>query len=86
MKILDYESKATIAVPINIVQTDEKGKYLYVVENNGGKLTARKRQVDVGESYGGLMEIRNGLKGGDVIITEGYQTVYEGQLVTADVI
>ena len=86
MKILDYESKATIAVPINIVQTDEKGKYLYVVENSGGKLIARKRQVDVGESYGGLMEIRNGLKGGDVIITEGYQTVYEGQLVTADVI
>ena len=86
MKILDYESKATIAVPINIVQTDEKGKYLYVVENSGGKLIARKRQVDVGESYGGLMEIRNGLKGGDVIITEGYHTVYEGQLVTADVI
>jgi hypothetical protein len=42
--------------------------------------------VDVGETYNGLMEIKNGLKGGDVIIREGYQTVYEGQLVTAEIL
>jgi membrane fusion protein (multidrug efflux system) len=86
MKILDYEVKGTIAVPVNVVQSDEKGKYVYVVENTGGKLVARKRVVDVGETYNGLMEIKNGLKGGDVIIREGYQTVYEGQLVTAEIL
>jgi multidrug efflux pump subunit AcrA (membrane-fusion protein) len=42
MKILDYEVKGTIAVPVNVVQSDEKGKYVYVVENTGGKLVARK--------------------------------------------
>jgi hypothetical protein len=41
--------------------------------------------VDVGEAYGGLMEIRQGLKGGDVIITEGYQTIYDGQAVTTGI-
>lgn len=82
MKILDYERKAAVAVPINLVQTDEKGKYVYVAEFTAGKLIARKRPVDVGEAYNGLMEIRNGLKGGDIVITEGYQTVYDGQLVS----
>jgi len=82
MKILDYEAKATIAVPINVVQSDEKGKYVYVMEKAGEKMVARKKTVNVGEAYNGLMEIRSGLAGGEVIITEGYQTVYDGQSIT----
>jgi membrane fusion protein (multidrug efflux system) len=83
MKILDYEAKAAIAVPVNIVQSDEKGKYVYTIERSGDKMVARKKQVDVGAAYNGLIEIKNGLAGGEVIITEGYQTVYDGQIVTA---
>lgn len=82
MKILDYQAKATIAVPINVVQSDEKGKYVYVMEKAGEKMVARKKTVNVGEAYNGLMEIRSGLAGGEVIITEGYQTVYDGQSIT----
>jgi membrane fusion protein, multidrug efflux system len=82
MKILDYESKAAVAVPINVVQSDENGKYVYVIEKQGEKEVARKKAVIVGESYGGLTEIKSGLKGGDMIITEGFQSVYDGQAVT----
>lgn len=82
MKILDYQAKATIAVPINVVQSDEKGKYVYVMEKAGDKKVARKKIVNVGEAYDGLMEIKSGLTGGEVIITEGYQTVYDGQSIT----
>lgn len=82
MKILDYEVKSTIVIPVNTVQTDEKGKFVYVIEKSGDKLLARKKQVTVGEVYEGKIEIRAGLSGGDVLITEGYQTVYDGQAVT----
>ena len=82
IKILDYEAKAAVAVPINVVQSDEKGKYVYVAEKTGDRLVARKKTVLVGEAYGGLMEIKSGLSGGDVVITEGYQTVYDGQALT----
>lgn len=82
MKILDYQARATIAVPINVVQSDEKGKYVYVMEKAGDKKVARKKTVNVGEAYNGLMEIKSGLTGGEVIITEGYQTVYDGQSIT----
>ena len=85
MKIQDYTNPDAITVPLNIVLSDEKGRYLFVAEqaNNNGRLVARRRVVTVGESYGGMMEITSGLKVGDLIITEGYQTLYDGQSITA---
>ncbi len=83
MKILDYRAKEAVTVPINLVQSDEKGKYVYVAEKSGDKYIARKKNVVAGESYNGVMEIKTGLAAGDVVITEGYQTVYDGQVVTA---
>lgn len=82
MKILDYQAKGAVAVPINVVQSDEKGKYVYIMEKAGDKMVARKKTVIAGEAYNGLMEIKSGLTGGELIITEGYQTVYDGQAVT----
>lgn len=84
MKILDYEAKATVAVPVNVVQSDETSKYVYVMEKSGDKMVARKKTVITGEAYNGLMEIKSGLTGGELIITAGYQTVYDGQAVTTN--
>ena len=82
LRILDYEVKSTVAVDVNVVQSDEKGKYVYVMEKAGDKMVARKKVVLVGEAYDGKIEIKSGLTGGELIITEGYQTVYDGQNVT----
>lgn len=82
MKILDYEAKGAVAVPVNVVQSDEKNKYVFVMEKAGDKMVARKKVVTVGETYNGLTEIKSGLSGGELIITEGFQTVYDGQSVT----
>jgi membrane fusion protein (multidrug efflux system) len=81
MKILDYKAKAAVTVPVNVVQTDEKGKYVYVIEKSGDKWLVKKKIVIVGESYNGTIEIKSGLTTGDVIITDGFQTVYDGQSV-----
>jgi len=81
MKILDYEAKGAIVVPVDIVRSDEKGKYVYVVEKSGDKMVVRRKSVNVGEAYNGLIEVKVGLTGGELIITEGYQTVYDGQAV-----
>lgn len=83
VKILDYAADKAVVVPVNVVQTDEKGKYVYVQEKAaGGKTIARKKSVIVGEVYGNIMEIKSGLAAGEQIITEGYQSLYEGQLVS----
>lgn len=82
IKILDYNADNVIAVPLNVVMTDEKGKYVYVMDKNGDQKVARKKQVIVGESYGELIEIKSGLNAGQQLITEGYQNLYEGQVIT----
>lgn len=81
MKILDYKAKAAVTIKINLVQSDEKSKYVYVAEKSGDKMIARKKAVTVGEAYNGLIEIKSGLSGGEVIITEGFQSVYDGQAI-----
>jgi hypothetical protein len=65
------------------VQTDEKGKYVYVAVKEGDVMKARKKQVFVGENFGGRVEIKgNSLAATDILITEGYQSVYDGQVIT----
>jgi RND family efflux transporter MFP subunit len=82
VKIEDYTKASAITVPLNVVQSDEKGKYLFVVDKSNNKLVARRRVVTIGESYGGMIEITSGLKAGEQIVTEGYQTLYDGQAIT----
>jgi membrane fusion protein, multidrug efflux system len=81
-KILDYSAAKAVVVPINLVQTDEKGKYVYVLEKQGDKSIARKKPVIAGETYGGLFEIKSGLTGTEMLISEGYQSVYDGQAIS----
>jgi multidrug efflux pump subunit AcrA (membrane-fusion protein) len=66
---------------MNTLQNDEKGKYVMVAVTENGKLKARKRSVNVGELYGNNLEVKEGLKPNDALITEGFQGLYDGQLV-----
>jgi membrane fusion protein, multidrug efflux system len=81
VKFQDYEVPNAISINVNTVQTEEKGKYVYVAEQEGKKLVARKRMITVGELYGQLIEVKTGLTEKDQLITEGYQNIYDGQTV-----
>jgi len=43
VKIKDYEKKNAISIPVNLLQNDEKGKFVYVVAMEAGKMFARKK-------------------------------------------
>lgn len=82
VKILDYSAGNAIAVPISVLQTDENGKYVLISALENGKTIARKKVVTIGELYNDLIEIKSGLQSGDQLITKGYESVYDGQLIT----
>jgi len=83
VRLQDYNVAKTLAIPINTLQTDDKGKYVMVAtkdkENN---LLAHKKAITIGQSYGDKVEVTGGLKEGDQLITDGFQGLYEGQLIT----
>jgi len=81
LKIKDYAAADAIAVPLNTLQNDEKGKYVMIASKENGKMIARKRVVNIGLLSGDSLEIKTGLKAGDQLITEGYASLYEGQLL-----
>lgn len=83
VRILDYTAPKAVTVPVNVVQSDETGKYVYVMSAENGRNVARKKPVVVGEIYGSNAEVKAGLSGGEQLITEGYQALYDGQLVNA---
>lgn len=82
LKIKDYTAANSMAIPLNTLQNDEKGKFVIIASTENGKLIARKRNVNIGLLSGDLLEIKTGLKAGDVLITEGYGSLYDGQLLT----
>jgi membrane fusion protein, multidrug efflux system len=82
IQIQDYAVANTVTVPVNTVQTDENGKYVFIAVQEGGRTVARKKPVGVGELNGQLIEVKVGLAAGDQLITEGYQNLYEGQVIS----
>lgn len=83
VKIQDYAAPNAVVIPVNVVQSDETGKYVYVLsKSSNGKTTAHRVVVTIGEVYGDKVEIKAGLKAGDQLVTEGFQNLYEGQMIT----
>lgn len=82
VKIRDYSNNGAITIPVNTLQNDEKGKFVMVAAKENGKMIARKRNVTVGELYNDQLEVKSGLQSGDVLITEGFQGLYDGQAIT----
>lgn len=86
VRILDYAASNAVVIPINTVQSDENSKYVYLLTKlSNGKTVAKKQAVVIGEVYGSQVEIKSGLKPGDQLITEGYQNMYDGQLISTSI-
>ena len=82
IKVKDYEKPQALVVPVNVVQKDETGDFVYVATQEGGQNIVRKKKVTTGLTYGGKAEVTGGLAVNDRIITAGYQNLNEGQPVT----
>ncbi len=81
VQINDATRKDAVVIDQNLIQNTENGTIVYVAQNEGGKKVAKSRTVKTGLSYNGQIEILDGLKAGDQLITQGYQDVADGQAV-----
>ncbi|MGV3767543.1 MAG: efflux RND transporter periplasmic adaptor subunit [Chitinophagaceae bacterium] len=84
VRIKDYGNKDAITIPVNTLQNDETSKFVLVAVKEKEGMVARKRTVTVGELYANKLEVKSGLQPGDVLITEGFQGLYDGQPITTE--
>src|SRR5580658_6107411 len=82
VKLQDYSANNVVTIPINTLQTDETGKYVLVGVQQQDRLVAHKKSITIGQTYGDKVQVTGGLEFGDKLITDGFQGLYEGQLIT----
>jgi RND family efflux transporter MFP subunit len=82
VKINNYNSDNHIVIPSRVVREDLKGAYLYVALKDGKRWVARKKYITLGKSYRNKSEVVLGLDPGDLIITDGFNNVADGTILT----
>jgi len=82
VKLQDYTASNVLTIPVNTLQSDEKGKYVMVAAKDKDRLIAHKKAISVGQPYSDKIEVTGGLQQGDQLISDGFQGLYEGQLIT----
>jgi membrane fusion protein (multidrug efflux system) len=85
IQIKDYSNPKAITVPISIISENADGEqFLYIAQNpdKNGNAIAKRVIVTVGLSQGEFVEIVDGIKDGDLIISEGARSVKDGQKVS----
>lgn len=81
IQINDYHSDNSVIVPMNLIQTDDEGSYVYVIRPKDNFSAAYKQPVEIGNSYNGVAEIVKGLGAGEKVVSTGYQELIDGELV-----
>lgn len=82
LMIRDYKNDSAIVVPSTSINKDLKGDFVYLAVQGSNGLTAEKRYVKKGSSFGATTEIKEGLKAGDKVITVGYNMVNDGEIIS----
>lgn len=78
IKVIYHTEPNAIVVPVNLVQTVNNEKIVYIAETNGKNTVARKKVVEVVGVFGDGAEVK-GLNKGDKVVTVGYQSLSDGE-------
>lgn len=78
LQLLDYVNEEALAVPTRLIQKDEIGQYIYVVEKRESGSIARKVYVVAGTTSNKETEITEGLQGDEQIVDRGFRELTEG--------
>ena len=81
IKIKDYTNEKAFCIPVNYVQSNQDGKFIYVAKQNGNEWTAERKMIKTGMDYNGIIEILEGITVGENIITSGFQNLNGGEKV-----
>ncbi|MBU2997683.1 efflux RND transporter periplasmic adaptor subunit [Cellulophaga baltica] len=84
LKINDYTSESAILIPQSIVSENAEGEqYIYVVtdKKTNDEGVAKKVVIKTGKTQGDVIEVLEGVKNDDEIISEGARSVENGQAV-----
>ncbi len=79
LKINDYQSETPqVVIPVKFIQKGTKESYVLIAENG----VAVKKVITISREYSGMVEVLDGVKVGELLITDGYDLINEGDKIT----
>jgi RND family efflux transporter MFP subunit len=73
------ENGPKYSLPISAVGEDREGRFVYMLETDGEGLgTVHRSPVEVGQVLSNGIEIVDGVKPGDLVVTAGVSRIYDG--------
>ncbi len=80
--ITDMIVENGLVIPTKSILKDQENKdYVFVAEKKGENYTVKKATVEIVQKYNGETLIKNGLKEGQLVVTEGARGIFEGDIV-----
>lgn len=77
LRIKDYESRNAVMVPNYLVLQDNKGDYVFKVEDN----ISKKQYIKRGKTYREITEVLEGLSGEETLVDKGFREVGDNFMV-----
>ncbi|MCG8476321.1 MAG: efflux RND transporter periplasmic adaptor subunit, partial [Cytophagales bacterium] len=81
VQLTDLAVRSAMVLPTKVLQRDNKGVYVYVIEEKDGQPVAEKRHVLAKSNYKGATYVSKGLNPGERVIVDGYRQVAPGTVV-----
>ncbi|WP_026978563.1 efflux RND transporter periplasmic adaptor subunit [Flavobacterium tegetincola] len=81
LKIEDYTSKNALLIPENIISENALNEKIVYVITNEKEPKVAQRIIEVGYASGALVEVKSGLKPGEIIVTDGGKALSDGAAV-----
>ncbi|MGZ9201097.1 MAG: efflux RND transporter periplasmic adaptor subunit [Caulobacteraceae bacterium] len=73
--------RASLAAPESAVQMEGDSAFVFVIANKAGKMVAERRAVRAGSRENGMVELLEGVRAGEIIVSDGVNRVEDGQAV-----
>lgn len=79
--VIPYETKEKILIPVNTVQYDTKGTWVYTVDK---KKKVKQTRITTGQNLNDKIVATSGLISGDTLITKGFIGLRPGKKITTE--
>lgn len=82
-----FESESfeeSISIPTSLLQKSSDGYFVFIAEKDAvqNEIIARKKHIEIGDSYGGEVLVLSGLESGQLVIDKGFRNVLDGQFIS----
>jgi RND family efflux transporter MFP subunit len=77
----DYVAKDAISVPTKLIRVANGQHFIYTIKTNGEKQVVHKTNIEIEKQFPSKTIIKSGLVSGDLVITEGVNSVIVGDEV-----